>query len=77
MRIRIYAYCIMGTHPHVLCKSTLGQEAFSAFWKGVNRVRPDGTIGGPRAADRSSGIGFARRKSRMGATSSKSCATAT
>jgi putative transposase len=34
--IRIVSYCIMGTHPHVVCLATLGQPAFSAFWKVVN-----------------------------------------
>ena len=35
--IRIHAYCIMGTHPHVVCTAARGQEAFSAFWKVVNQ----------------------------------------
>ncbi len=35
--ILIHSYCIMGTHPHVVCTSTLGQPAFSAFWKVVNQ----------------------------------------
>jgi putative transposase len=35
--IEIHSYCIMNTHPHVHCRSTLGQEAFSAFWKVVNQ----------------------------------------
>jgi putative transposase len=34
--IRIHAYCIMGTHPHLMCLSTKGQDAFSDFWKAVN-----------------------------------------
>ncbi len=34
--IEILSYCLMGTHPHVMCTSLLGQEAFSAFWKVVN-----------------------------------------
>jgi len=34
--IEVSSYCIMGTHPHVVCRSTLGQKAFSAFWKLVN-----------------------------------------
>ncbi len=34
--IRIRSYCVMGTHPHVVCTATLGQAAFSAFWKVVN-----------------------------------------
>lgn len=34
--IQIHSYCLMGTHPHAMCRSTLGQEAFSAFWKVVN-----------------------------------------
>jgi putative transposase len=27
----------MSTHPHVVCRSTKGQPAFSAFWKVVNQ----------------------------------------
>ena len=34
--IQIHSFCLMGTHPHVMCKSTKGQPAFSAFWKVVN-----------------------------------------
>ena len=34
--IEINSYCLMGTHPHVVCRSTLGQEAFSSFWQVVN-----------------------------------------
>ena len=34
--IQIHSYCIMGTHPHLMCKATRGQEAFSSFWKVVN-----------------------------------------
>lgn len=34
--IQIHSYCLMGTHPHVMCKATLGQAAFSTFWKLVN-----------------------------------------
>lgn len=34
--IKIISYCLMTTHPHVMCKSTRGQAAFSAFWKVVN-----------------------------------------
>jgi putative transposase len=26
----------MGTHPHLLCRATKGQAAFSSFWKLVN-----------------------------------------
>ena len=33
----IHSYCLMGTHPHVICRSTHGQAAFSAFWKVVNQ----------------------------------------
>lgn len=36
--ILIFSYCLMGTHPHVLCMSKLGQAAFSAFWKDVNQA---------------------------------------
>jgi putative transposase len=35
-RIDIYSYTVMNTHPHVHCKSRLGQRAFSAFWRVVN-----------------------------------------
>ncbi len=35
--IVIHSYCLMGTHPHVVCRSTLGQHAFSTFWKLVNQ----------------------------------------
>jgi putative transposase len=35
--IVIHSYCLMGTHPHVVCRSTLGQRAFSSFWKLVNQ----------------------------------------
>ncbi len=35
--IEIRSYCLMSTHPHVLCRSTMGQSAFSAFWKVVNQ----------------------------------------
>ncbi len=34
--IRIRSYCIMGTHPHVVCTSTRGQPGFSGFWQVVN-----------------------------------------
>lgn len=34
--IEIHSYCLMGTHPHVMCRSTKGQDAFSNFWKAVN-----------------------------------------
>lgn len=34
--IHVLSYCLMGTHPHVMCRATRGQEAFSAFWKVVN-----------------------------------------
>ncbi len=35
--IVIHSYCLMGTHPHVVCRSTRGPGAFSAFWKVVNQ----------------------------------------
>jgi putative transposase len=35
--ILIYSYCLMGTHPHLVCSSTRGQSAFSSFWKVVNQ----------------------------------------
>lgn len=34
--IEIHSYCLMGTHPHVMCRSTKGQRAFSGFWQVVN-----------------------------------------
>ena len=34
--IVIHSYCLMGSHPHVMCLSTKGQQAFSGFWKQVN-----------------------------------------
>jgi putative transposase len=34
--IEIHSYCLMGTHPHLMCRATRGQQAFSAFWKLVN-----------------------------------------
>jgi putative transposase len=35
--IEIRSYCLMSTHPHLVCRSTKGQPAFSAFWKVVNQ----------------------------------------
>ena len=35
--IQIRSYCLMHTHPHVVCQSLRGQPAFSAFWKVVNQ----------------------------------------
>ena len=29
--IEILSYCLMGTHPHVMCRATKGQKAFSTF----------------------------------------------
>ena len=34
--ILIHSFCVMGTHPHVVCSTRIGQEAFSRFWKVVN-----------------------------------------
>ncbi len=34
--IHIHSYCLMGTHPHVMCRATKGQKTFSDFWKVVN-----------------------------------------
>jgi putative transposase len=34
--IEVHSYCLMGTHPHLMCRATKGQQAFSAFWKVVN-----------------------------------------
>ena len=35
--IKIHSFCLMHTHPHVVMTSTLGQQAFSDFWKVVNQ----------------------------------------
>jgi putative transposase len=35
--IEIMSYCLMTTHPHVVCRSTRGQRDFSSFWKVVNQ----------------------------------------
>ncbi len=35
--ILIHSYCLMGSHPHVVCSSTRGQQAFSSYWKVVNQ----------------------------------------
>jgi putative transposase len=35
--VLVHSYCLMGTHPHVVCTSSKGQPAFSAFWKVVNQ----------------------------------------
>jgi putative transposase len=35
--VQIHSYCLMGTHPHVVCSSERGQPGFSAFWKVVNQ----------------------------------------
>jgi putative transposase len=34
--IEILSYTLMDSHIHVQCRSRLGQESFSAFWKVVN-----------------------------------------
>jgi putative transposase len=34
--ILIHSYCLMGTHPHVVCTASRGQDDFSKFWKVVN-----------------------------------------
>jgi putative transposase len=34
--MEVHSYCLMGTHPHVVCRSINGQHAFSNFWKVVN-----------------------------------------
>jgi len=34
--IEVHSYCLMGTHPHLMCRSSRGQKAFSSFWKLVN-----------------------------------------
>jgi putative transposase len=35
--VAIHSYCLMSTHPHVVCTATRGQAAWSAFWKVVNQ----------------------------------------
>jgi putative transposase len=35
--IVIHSYCLMGTHPHVVCTASKGQEEFSRYWKVVNQ----------------------------------------
>lgn len=35
--VSIHSYCLMSTHPHVVCTATRGQAAWSAFWKVVNQ----------------------------------------
>lgn len=35
--VLVHAFCVMGTHPHVVCTATKGQEEFSRFWKVVNQ----------------------------------------
>jgi putative transposase len=35
--IEILSYCLMTTHPHVVCRARDGQGAFSSFWKVVNQ----------------------------------------
>lgn len=35
--ILIASYSLMDSHPHVVCVSPRGQEAFSAFWRVVNQ----------------------------------------
>ena len=35
--IEIHAYCLMGTHPHVVVRAANGQEDFSRFWNVVNQ----------------------------------------
>ena len=34
--IEVHSYCLMGSHPHLMCRANQGQEAFSSFWKLVN-----------------------------------------
>ncbi len=34
--VEVLSYCLMGSHPHLMCRSTRGQEAFSSFWRLVN-----------------------------------------
>jgi putative transposase len=35
--IEVLSYCLMSTHPHVVCRASRGQPPFSAFWKVVNQ----------------------------------------
>ena len=35
--IEVRSYCLMSTHPHVVCRAARGQGPFSAFWKVVNQ----------------------------------------
>jgi putative transposase len=35
--VRIHSYCLMGTHPHVVCTAEKGQEEWSKLWKVVNQ----------------------------------------
>jgi putative transposase len=35
--IEVRSYCLMTTHPHVVCLSRHGQKEFSSFWKVVNQ----------------------------------------
>lgn len=35
--VLVHAFCVMGTHPHVVCTASKGQEEFSRFWKVVNQ----------------------------------------
>ncbi|MBI5068138.1 MAG: transposase [Deltaproteobacteria bacterium] len=34
--VNVSSYCLMGSHPHLVCRSIQGQAAFSSFWKVVN-----------------------------------------
>ena len=34
--IEIHSYCLMGSHPHVMCRASRGQRDFSSFWQAVN-----------------------------------------
>jgi putative transposase len=36
--IRIRAYCLMGTHPHMVVVASKGQAEFSRFWQIVNHL---------------------------------------
>lgn len=35
-QLRLHSYCLMGTHPHVVCTCDGSQESFSRFWQVVN-----------------------------------------
>ena len=36
--IKVRAYCLMGTHPHLVVVATQGQAQFSRFWQIINHL---------------------------------------